>query len=483
MAVISRRSILGGIAGLGFAAGAPYVQAQRAKKRNVLFIATDDMNNSLSCYGHPLAKTPNLDGLAAKGVRFDRAYCQFPLCSPSRTSIMTGLAPDATQVYDLRLHFRETVPHVVTLPQHFQQNGYYAARVGKIYHYGVPGQIGTDGLDDKASWNHVVNPKGIDKIEESKIINYTPDRGIGSSASYYVSPAPDEQHTDGITVDATLDLMAKHRNDPFFLAAGFYRPHVPLIAPSKYFDMVPLSSVDAVPFSSAEMEIAPKWAYFTHPPNWNMTPQQMREIRRAYFASIMFVDSNVGKLLAGLEKMGLAENTTVVFWSDHGYVLGEHGQWMKQALWEPVARMPFLMGGAGVEGRGKPCGRTVEMLDLYPTLSEICGLEKRPGHLQGRSIVPLLKNPQAAWDHPAVTQVRRARADNPLMGYSIRNERYRYSMWDDGKEGEEFYDYRTDPREMTNLARKQGAHSDAQRDLASRLRKIVASRRVAAGLG
>lgn len=483
MTAMSRRSVLGGLAGLGLAAGAPYVQAQRAKRRNVLFIATDDMNNSLGCYGHPLAKTPNLDGLAAKGVRFDRAYCQFPLCSPSRTSIMTGLSPDVTQVYDLRLRFRETVPRVTTLPQHFQQNGYYAARVGKIYHYGVPRDIGTDGLDDKDSWNHVVNPKGVDKIEEANVTNYTPDRGLGSAASYYVSPAPDERHTDGITVDATLDLMAKHRNDPFFLAAGFYRPHVPLIAPSKYFDQVPLIDVDAVPFSSAEMEIAPKWAYFTHPPNWNMSERQMREIRRAYFASIMFVDSNVGKLLAGLAKMGLAENTTVVFWSDHGYVLGEHGQWMKQALWEPVARVPFIMGGAGVEGRGKPCGRTVELLDLYPTLSEVCGLEKLPEHVQGRSLKPLLQNPSAAWDHPAITQVRRARAGDPLMGYSIRNERYRYSMWDDGKEGEEFYDYRTDPREMKNLARERGAHTSAQRELAAQLRKTIAARRVAAGLG
>ncbi|MCL4783020.1 MAG: sulfatase [Bryobacterales bacterium] len=482
MATISRRAILGGITGLAAGAVAPHIQAQRAKKRNVLFIATDDMNNSLGCYGHPLAKTPHLDGLAARGVRFDRACCQYPLCSPSRTSIMTGLSPDATRVYDLKLRFRETVPRVTTLPQHFQQNGYYAARVGKIYHYGVPSEIGTDGLDDKASWNHVVNPKGVDKIEEPKITNYTPQRGLGSSASYYVSPAPDEQHTDGITVDATLDLMAKHRNDPFFLAAGFYRPHVPLIAPSKYFDKVPLSSVDAVPFSPSEMEIAPKWAYFTNPPNWNMTEQQVREIRRAYFASIMFVDSNVGKLLAGLKKLGLDGNTTIVFWSDHGYALGEHGQWMKQALWETVARVPFIMAGAGVEGRGRPCGRTVELLGLYPTLSEICGLANRPAHLQGTSFLPLLRNPNAAWDHPAITQVRR-RAEDPLMGYSIRNERYRYSMWDDAREGEEFYDYRNDPREMKNLAGIEGAHTAIQHELAARLRKTIAARRVATGLG
>ena len=475
---------MGGMASLALTGGAPFVQAQRARRRNVLFIAADDLNNNLSCYGHPVVKTPHLDRLASNGVRFDRAYCQFPLCSPSRTSIMTGLAPDATKVYDLQLHFRETVPQVTTMSQHFQQNGYYAARVGKIYHYGNPGQIGTNGLDDKASWNHVVNPKGIDKTdEEPKLTNYTPSRGIGSAVAYYASPASDEQHTDGIVADATIDLMAKHRDEPFFLAAGFYRPHVPWIAPSKYFDAIPLDKVDTVPFSSAEMEIAPKWAYFTNPANWEMTEQQMREARRAYYASILFLDANVGKLMAALERMDLAANTTVVFWSDHGYQLGEHGQWMKQTLWEPAARMPFFVSGAGVSARGKACGRTVELLDVYPTLSELCGLEKRPGYLHGTSLAPLLRNPQSAWDRPAMTQVRRNRQGNPVFGYSLRNERYRYSMWDDGQEGEEFYDYSTDPREMKNLARSQGGHTATQRQLAARLRKLVVERSLAKGLG
>jgi iduronate 2-sulfatase len=483
MNTLSRRSIMKGLATAGALAGAPYIQAQRSRRRNVLFIATDDLNNNLSCYGHPIVKTPNLDRLAANGVRFDKAYCQHPLCSPSRTSIMTGLSPDATQVYDLQRHFRETVPSVITMSQHFQQNGYYAARVGKIYHYGNPGQIGTDGLDDKPSWNHVINPKGIDKLEEPKLTNYTPDRGIGSAIAYYSSPAPDEQHTDGIVADATLDLMAKHRNEPFFLAAGFYRPHCPFIAPSKYFDQIPLETVDVVPFSSAELEIAPRWAYFTNPPNWDMTEQQMREARRAYYASILFTDANVGRLLAGMERLGLAEDTTVVFWSDHGYTLGEHGQWMKQALWEPVARVPMFVSGAGVQARGKVCNRTVELLDVYPTLSEICGLQNRPAHLHGTSLLPLLRNPQAAWDHPAITQVARNRGGSRLMGYSIRNERYRYSMWDDAKEGEELYDYSNDPREMKNLARVQGAHTADQNALAARLRQAIARRRVAEGLG
>lgn len=476
MSQLSRRSAL------ALLAGAPFTQAQRARRRNVLFISTDDMNNDIGCYGHPLVRTPNLDRLAANGVRFDRAYCQFPLCSPSRTSIMTGLAPDATRIYDLQTHFRDTVPNVVTMPQHFQRNGYFAARVGKIFHYGNPGQIGTDGLDDKASWNQVVNPRGIDKDEEPLLTNYTPNRGLGSSLAYYASPAKDEEHTDGMVAAAALDIMEKHRDEPFFLGVGFYRPHCPYIAPTKYFDMFPMERVGVVPFHPVEMEIAPKWAYFTDPPNWGLNEHQIREVRRAYYASIAFVDANVGRVLGGLEKLGLAENTTIIFWSDHGYNLGEHGQWMKQSLWEPSARVPLIVSGAGVETRGKSCGRTVELLDVYPTLSSMAGLAAPP-HLHGASLDPLLRDPRTPWSRPAITQVRRANQQNPVFGYSIRNERYRYSMWDDAREGEEMYDYATDPREMRNLVREDGAHRPVQQQMAAQLRGIIAARRSAPGLG
>lgn len=476
MSSISRRSAL------AMLAGAPFIQAQRAQRRNVLFISTDDMNNDLGCYGHPLVRSPHIDRMAEEGVRFDRAYCQLPLCSPSRTSLMTGLAPDATRIYELQTHFRSTIPSVVTLSQHFRQNGYFAARVGKIYHYGNPGQIGTDGLDDKESWDHVVNPKGIDKEEEPLLTNHTPQRGIGSSLSFYSSPAADEEHTDGMVAEETIALMEKHRDEPFFLGAGFYRPHCPFIAPSKYFDMYPLSAVGTVPFHPVELEIAPKWAYFTDPPNWGLNDHQMREARRAYYASISFVDANVGKLLHALRRLGIEDRTTIVFWSDHGYNLGEHGQWMKQSLWEPSARTPMMIAGAGVDARGKGCPRTVELLDLYPTLASMCGLSLPP-HLHGASLEPLLRNPQAAWDRPGISQVRRGNQGAFVHGYSIRNERYRYSMWDEGREGEEFYDYRTDPREMNNLTRVEGAHRAIQQQMSARLRGIVAERRIAKGLG
>jgi uncharacterized sulfatase len=458
------------------AATALAASAQPKPRRNVLFIASDDLKHSFSAYGHPLVRTPHLDSIARRGVRFDRAYCQFPLCSPSRTSVMTGLAPDATGVYDLRKHFRESVPDVVTLGQAFQKNGYFAARVGKIYHYGNPGQIGTDGLDDAPTWNQRVNPAGVDKTKEEPLLtNYTPNRGIGSAVCFYASPARDEEHTDGMVAAETIRLMEENRGKPWFLGAGFYRPHCPWIAPSKYFDMIPLDQVKLVPFDEAEMKIAPRWAYFTVPANWGLTEKQRLEAMQAYYASILFLDAQVGKLLAALKRLGQEENTTIVFWSDHGYGLGEHGQWMKQTVFEYSANSPLMMCGAGIPARGQACTRTVEFLDMYPTLADLCGLKDVPKRLHGRSLRPLLENPRAPWDRPAVTQVHRARQGGAVRGYSLRTERHRYTMWDEAREGEELYDYASDPRELKNLAASPGSAA-LKAGLKSRLQAIIASR-------
>jgi uncharacterized sulfatase len=458
------------------AATALTASAQPKPRRNVLFIASDDLNHCFSAYGHPVVRTPNLDSIARRGVRFDRAYCQFPLCSPSRTSVMTGLAPDATGVYDLRKHFRESVPDVVTMGQAFQKNDYFVARVGKIYHYGNPDQIGTNGLDDEPSWNQRVNPAGVDKTKEEPLLtNYTPDRGLGSAVSFYASPAKDEEHTDGMVASETIRLMQEHRGKPWFLGAGFYKPHCPWIAPSKYFDKVPLDKVKLVPFEEWEMKIAPRWAYYTIPANWGMTEKQRREAMRAYYAAILFMDAQVGRLLEALRRLGEEESTTVVFWSDHGYGLGEHGQWMKQTVFEYAAGSPLLMCGAGVPARGQTCGRTVEFLDMYPTLADLCGLKDVPKRLHGTSLRPLLENPRAPWDRPAVTQVQRARQGGPVRGYSLRTERHRYTMWDGGREGEELYDYGSDPRELKNLATADSATA-LKTSLKSRLQTIIASR-------
>jgi len=425
--------------------------AQPASKPNVLFIAADDLNNDLGTYGHPMVKSPNIDRLAARGVRFDRAYNQFPLCSPSRTSLMTGLRPDTTQVYDLQKHFRSVLPDVVTLSQLFQRNGYTAARVGKIYHYGNPGQIGTDGLDDPKSWNRVVNPKGVDRDEEQVLTNHTPNRGLGSSLSLYASPAPDERHTDGLVASETIKLIEQSKDQPFFIAAGFYRPHCPYIAPKKYFDLYPIEKIAAPQSSADELANIPQPALWTNPPHFGVSVQAQREAIQAYYASISFLDANVGRLLDALDRLRLTDNTIVIFWSDHGYLLGQHGQWMKMSLFEGSARNPLIIAGPGVV-KGRASGRTVELVDIYPTLADLCGLAETPKNLAGRSLRPLLKNPNAKWDKPAITQVRRGGGQDAFMGYSVRNERWRYTEWDEGKRGVELYDEVNDPREARNLA-------------------------------
>jgi len=418
-------------------------------KLNVLFIATDDMNCDLGCYGHPVVKTPNIDRLAARGTRFDRAYCQFPLCSPSRTSLLTGLRPDTTQVFDLKKHFRTVLPDVITLPQLFRTNGYFAARVGKIYHYGVPGDIGTSGLDDPQSWDKAVNPRGRDKIEEGQLINYTLKRGLGSSLSFLKADGADEEQTDGIGATEAIKLIEEHKDRPFFIACGFYRPHCPYVSPKKYFDRITFEQVRMPEISPVfPLEVPkPSLASTTPWPWFGVTEMQARESKQAYWAAISFVDAQVGRLLDALDRLKLADKTIVVFWSDNGYHVGELGLWMKQSLFENSARVPIILAAPGQKTKGQGSPRTVELLDLYPTLADLCGLA--PMHkLAGQSIRPLLDDPQAAWDKPAFTQVWRG----SFSGHSVRTERWRYTEWDEGKQGVQLYDYQTDPEENHNMA-------------------------------
>ncbi|WP_373331219.1 sulfatase [Salmonirosea aquatica] len=462
-----KKIILGslGVAGTLLMAAMPTENAPRraAPKKNVLMIAVDDLNNDLGTYGHALVKSPNIDRLARRGVRFERAYCQFPLCSPSRTSLLTGLRPDSTKVFELKTHFRTTVPDVVTLPQHFKNNGYFTARVGKLYHYGVPGEIGTNGLDDAPSWNTVRNPKGRDKAEEDLLTNYTPKRGLGSSLSFLAAEGTDEEQTDGIVATEAIKLMEQNADKPFFLAVGFYRPHCPYIAPKKYFAMYPKDKIVLPEHSPGDTSQYSREAFFTYPFNWGLTEDQRRETIQAYFASITFMDAQLGRVLDALDRLGLADNTIVVFWSDHGYLLSEHGQWMKQSLFEESARVPMIVAAPGAKGNGAASPRTVELLDIYPTLTDWCGLST-PSHVAGTSLVPLLSNPRKSWDHPAITQVLR----NNGMGRSIRTERWRYSVWENGTGAEELYDQEKDPYELKNLA-KDARFDKTKRELRTQL--------------
>ena len=423
-------------------------------KYNVLFIAADDLNCDLGTYGNKQVKTPHLDRLAERGVRFDRAYCQQPLCGPSRASLMTGLRPDTLNMHTLKHELRIKNPDVVTLGQLFRKNGYFSARAGKIYHYGNPSQIGTDANDDPETWDERYNPAGIDKTRENEIIKYGPGRGLGISMAWWDPVSSDEEHTDGMVASKIIELMKSHKEGPFFLAAGFFNPHCPYVAPRRYFDMYPLKEITIPDLDAGkkDLEDVPPMAIQRDTKNWpyyfkDISVEEARKCKQAYYATVSFVDAQVGRLMQALDDLGLRDNTLIVFWSDHGYFLGEKGLWYKRKAFELSARMPLIFAGPGITEAGA-CGRTVELLDLYPTFAELCGLPA-PSNLEGKSLAPLLKNPSAPWNNPAITQVWHS---PKAWGYSIRTERYRYTEWMRGKAGRELYDHANDPAEVHNLA-------------------------------
>lgn len=434
-----------------------FLPSQGAEKPNVLFIAADDLAGTLGCHGDPVARTPHLDRLAASGVCFTRAFHQIPLCNPARASLMTGHRPDTTQVYDLERHFREALPEVVTLPQLFATAGYFTARVGKIYHYDVPADIGTDGFDDPPSWQMTVNPKGRDKTDEALVFNAEPHRKISAALSWLAAEGTDEEQTDGMVATEAIRLMRGHREKPFFLGVGFFRPHTPFVAPKKYFDLHPLETM-RLPYAPENDRDDIPTAAFAHNnpvPHYGLDEATLLRARQAYYASVSFVDAQVGRLLAALDELDLAKNTIVVFWSDNGFHLGEHGGiWQKRTLFDEAAGAPLLIRWPGAEGNGQPCHRVVEFVDLYPTLAEAAGLSL-PTALGGRSLVPLLHDPLREWEGGAVTQILRPADDRlaaPVMGRSIRTERWRYTEWNGGKDGVELYDHASDPGAFENLA-------------------------------
>ncbi|MDF1658974.1 MAG: sulfatase [Verrucomicrobiales bacterium] len=448
---------------------------EAAETPNVLFISVDDLASSLGCYGDLIAKTPHIDRLAATGVRFDRAYNQLPLCNPTRASVMTGLRPDTIKVYDLDRHFREEVPDAVTLSQQFMKADYFAGRVGKIYHYNVPASIGTDGFDDPPSWQLTVNPKGRDKDEEDLIFNAEPHRKISAALSWLAADGADEEQTDGMITTEAIRIMKEKKDEPFFLGVGFFRPHTPFVAPKKYFDLYPLEEM-RLPYAPTDDREDIPTAAFAHNcpiPNYGLDEPTLLKALQAYYACVSFVDAQVGRLLDALDEFGIAEKTIVVFWSDHGYHLGEHdGVWQKRTLFEQSSRSPLIFRVPGAEGNGTPSHAIVEFVDIYPTLTEAAGIETPEG-LEGRSLMPLISEPGADWDGYAITQILRPaddRLETPVMGTSIRTDRWRYTEWAEGAEGVELYDHWADPMEFDNLAVEP---SEADQAVIEKLRPLL----------
>jgi arylsulfatase A-like enzyme len=459
--------------------------AAEGPRPNVLFLISDDLNNLLGCYGDSRAKTPNIDRLAARGVRFDRAYCTFPLCGPSRNSMLTGLYPNSTEILANAQIFRQTIPTQHSLPQVLRLSGYFAARIGKLYHYNVPKSIGTNGHDDSASWELELNPAGVDRLEEEpQIFTLLPGQ-FGGTLSWYASPKGDDQHTDGLeALDAewVLERCAKRKDRPFFLAVGFFRPHTPYVAPKEYFSLYPEKEMPVVQnVKEDQADIPPAGLASYKREQDKLTDDLRRQALQAYYASISFMDAQVGRVVAALDRLGLADNTIIVFTSDHGYHTGEHGLWQKMSLFEESARVPLLIVAPGASAKGGVAKSPVSHIDLFPTLAELCGV-KAPGNVQGQSLVPMLKDPSITGRGWAITQVTRGggamRATitrdvgsdgERFFGYSLRTPRWRYTEWDEGRAGRELYDHDSDPRELKNLA-GDAAHAKTVAELSGQLR-------------
>ncbi|MEN8773625.1 MAG: sulfatase-like hydrolase/transferase [Akkermansiaceae bacterium] len=447
-----------------------------AKRPNVLFIAVDDLRPELGCYGTSEIQSPNIDRFAKSGVIFERAYCQLAVCNPSRVSLMTGLRPDSAKVWTLDVRFRDTIPDVVTLPQHFKKHGYYAASFGKIFHNPWP---------DNVSWSEPHSwPKGAKLWSEDAKKRRADFRkkmradGLSEAAIKRIRPQAteivdieDREHIDGAIAEQALGSMRElAKNDkPFFLAAGFVRPHLPFVVPRKYWDLYDREKISLAPNQALPAD-APRFAmntmyelrdymdYFRtpHPRSGSLTEAQQRELKHGYYASVSFIDAQIGRLLEELENLGLADDTIVVLWGDHGWKLGEHNSWCKQSNYEIDTRVPMVIRAPGAKGNGRITKSFAELVDLYPTLCELADVPLAK-HLEGISVVPLLNDPKAGVKEAAFSQFRRRVGKKDLMGYAMRTDYFRYVEWINRRTGEteaqELYDHRTDPGENTNLAR------------------------------
>lgn len=439
---------------------------------NVLLIVADDLRNTLGCYGDPVVKTPNLDRLAARGRLFERAYCQQALCNPSRASMLTGLRPDTLRIWNLTDHFRETTPDVVTLPQHFKNNGYFTRNIGKIFH-----NYRTKIEGDPDSWSVPAEMHfGSHGHDQAVVAEGHPEPASAIKArAAEARDVPDEAYLDGRVAAAAVAALQdlSDRREPFFLAVGFWKPHAPFNAPKRYWDMYREEEIPvAVP--AARSTGVPPIAY--HGAAEGMGVTEAGTLRWGYYAAISYLDAQVGKVLQELERSGLSENTIVVFWSDHGLSLGEHGLWGKTSNFEIDAKTPLIIAMPNVAHPGISTKSLAEALDIYPTLVDLCALPAM-AKLEGKSLRPIMDDPAAQvsaaafTQHPRPSHIGRPRTPNtsaterssaaspvaPMaMGYSIRTERFRYTEWRAWETaqviGLELYDHFNDEAESNNRA-------------------------------
>ncbi|MCC6417188.1 MAG: sulfatase [Gemmataceae bacterium] len=425
---------------------------QPAKRPNVLFIAIDDLNDWVGVLGgHPQARTPNLDRLAKRGMVFTRAYCAAPACNPSRTALLTGMRPSTTGVYLNSQPWRPALPDAVTLMQYLRANGYLVLGGGKIFH-----------SNDARAWDEYTFPKNKAPAKD------TPARGIGGNMTWGpLRKAGDSDLTDGQLSDWAVGKLKEKHAKPFFLAVGYIKPHLPWHAPQKYFDMHPLDKVQLPKVLATDLDDIPPAGIKMAKPQGDhaqiVKAGLWKEAVQAYLAAGSYMDAQLGRLLDALARSPYADNTIVILWSDHGWHHGQKEHWRKFALWEQATRVTLTIAVPGTTRPDQRCARTVNLLDLYPTVLGLCSLPAKKG-LEGHSLVPLLRDPQAPWDHPSITTHGR-------NNHTVRTERWRYIRYQDG--AEELYDHDADPLEWKNLA-KDPRYVELKKDLAARLPTVNA---------
>jgi len=451
--------------------------AASTTRPNVLFVAVDDLRPEFGAYGHSYIHSPNLDRIAKAGVTFNRAYCQQAVCSPSRTSVMTGTRPDTNKVWDLETHFRTALPNVVTLGQHFKTHGYFVQGMGKIYHGGfddaptwsVPWQTPRSGgayakPENIALANRPADPAAVEPGKGGKRSAKKAARGPRGPA-FEAGDVADNYYTDGKTAElavATLRELSR-RQEPFFLAVGFAKPHLPFVSPKKYWDLYDPAKIQLAPNKfrpkdAFEFSIVPGGELRSYHgiPAGSIPDDLARQLKHGYYAAISYMDAQLGRVLDELDRLGLRDNTIIVLWGDHGWKLGEHDAWCKHTNCEHDTNAPLLVAAPGLPQRGVRTNALVEFVDIYPTLADLAGLPL-PAHLEGLSFKPVLERPDRSWKTAAFSQYPRSLDGKPIMGYSMRTDRHRFTVWvqrnDHSKVAAvELYDHQNDPQENTNVA-------------------------------